>query len=74
MRKRVKKNLALFFFREKNKENDEKELTKIQKSRAPFHSALPLGGEGGHSNMNVLIIVLSLYIDSLIWKRWLVTV
>ena len=49
-------------------------LTKIQKSGAPFHSALPLGSEGGHSNMNVIILVLSLYKDSPLWKRWLVVV
>ena len=68
------KHLALFFYEKKNKENDEKVLTKIKKSCAPFHSALPLGSEGGHSNMNVIILVLSLYKDSHIGKRWLVVV
>lgn len=68
------KHLALFFYEKKNKENDEKVLTKIKKSCAPFHSALPLGSEGGHSNMNVIIKFLYLYQDRLSWKRWLVAI
>ena len=49
-------------------------LTKVQKSGAQFHSAPPLGSEGGHSNMNVIIIVSYVYLNSPDWKRWLVAV
>ena len=58
----------------RNQKYGEKVLTKIQKSGAPFHSALPLGSEGGHSNMNVIIIVSYVYLNSPDWKRWLVAV